>query len=184
MSKVASDILILSISDASCLQLTQNSNAYPFGVVLLEVLCARPPINNLLPRQQINLADRGIPRQKLGQQEKFVVPLLKSFNLVKMNYSTFEARPLNGASIYYLSLNAVKAGPSPGAGHKFTDAKTLGGIKDSGPSPPGDGHKFTNAKTLGGIKNSGPSPGEGNKFTNAYTHGVVKKSGPSPGDGH
>lgn len=117
---------------------------------------------------------------------------MKSFNffgvLILMLFCSIlfavEARPLNGASIYYLSLNAVKAGPSPGAGHKFTDAKTLGGIKDSGPSPSGDGHKFTNAKTLGGIKNSGPSPGEGNKFTNAYTHGGVKKSGPSPGDGH
>ncbi|CAI9752882.1 unnamed protein product [Fraxinus pennsylvanica] len=94
-----------------------------------------------------------------------------------------EARPLNGASNYNLSLNGVKAGPSPGEGHKFTNAKTLGGIKDSGPSPPGEGHGFNNAKTLGGIKDSGPSPGEGNKFTNANTHGV-KDSGPSPGAGH
>ncbi|CAA3002734.1 Hypothetical predicted protein [Olea europaea subsp. europaea] len=112
-----------------------------------------------------------------------------------------EARPLNCASIYNLSLNAVKAGPSPGEGHKFTNVKTLGGIKMSGPSP-GEGQKFTNVKTLTGIKMSGPSlgderklsnaqtfggnkkSGEGNKFTNAYTLGGVKESGPSPGAGH
>ncbi|KAG5535567.1 hypothetical protein RHGRI_023363 [Rhododendron griersonianum] len=41
---------------------------------------------------------------------------------------------------------------------------SLGGIKDSGPSP-GAGHHFTNShSTLGGIKDSGPSPGQGNKF--------------------
>lgn len=41
---------------------------------------------------------------------------------------------------------------------------TLGGIKDSGPSP-GTGNHFTNRQsTLGGIKDSGPSPGQGNKF--------------------
>ncbi|KAK3007751.1 hypothetical protein RJ639_013487 [Escallonia herrerae] len=39
-----------------------------------------------------------------------------------------------------LALGAVKDGPSPGQGHKFTNRETLGGIKDSGPSP-GQGHK-------------------------------------------
>ncbi|KAL2455743.1 uncharacterized protein Fot_57326 [Forsythia ovata] len=110
----------------------------------------------------------------------FVVVLMLLFSV----QFVVEARPLNGASVYNLSLiNAVKAGPSPGEGHKFTNAKTLGGIKESGPSP-GEGHKFTNAKTLGGIKESGPSPGEGHKFTNAKTLGGVKDSGPSPGEGN
>ncbi|CAK9167101.1 unnamed protein product [Ilex paraguariensis] len=39
-----------------------------------------------------------------------------------------------------LSLGAIKQGPSPGAGHKVTDHRTLGKIMDSGPSP-GGGHK-------------------------------------------
>ncbi|KAL2499626.1 putative receptor-like protein kinase [Abeliophyllum distichum] len=59
-----------------CLQLTQKSDVYSFGVVLLEVLCARPAINNLLPREQINLADWGMSWQKQGQLEKIVDPLL------------------------------------------------------------------------------------------------------------
>ena len=47
---------------------------------------------------------------------------------------------------------------------EFTDRYALGAVKD-GPSP-GQGHKFTDKQTLGGNKNSGPSPGEGNKFVN------------------
>ncbi|KAF1874182.1 hypothetical protein Lal_00041629 [Lupinus albus] len=64
----------------------------------------------------------------------------------------------------WLSLRAMKqSGPSPGEGHKFTNTNTLGlgGIKNSGPSSGGEGHKFTNSETLGGIKDSGPSPGLG-----------------------
>lgn len=59
-----------------CLQLTQKSDVYSFGVVLLEVLCARPAINNLLPRDQVNLADWGISWQKKGQLEKIADPFL------------------------------------------------------------------------------------------------------------
>ncbi|KAL3726085.1 hypothetical protein ACJRO7_031040 [Eucalyptus globulus] len=81
-----------------------------------------------------------------------------------------------------LSLGAIKqAGPSPGEGHKFTNSGTLGGLKDSGPSPPGEGNKLTNSGTLGGMKDSGPSPpGEGHKFSNSEMLGGIKDSGPSP----
>lgn len=37
---------------------------YSFGVVLFEVLCARPVINPTLPRDQINLADWALNRQR------------------------------------------------------------------------------------------------------------------------
>ncbi|KAK6128593.1 hypothetical protein DH2020_037668 [Rehmannia glutinosa] len=94
-----------------------------------------------------------------------------------------EARRLNGSKIHGFSIGAVKAGPSPGEGHKYVNVETLEGIKESGPSP-GEGHKYTNAKTLGGIKESGPSPGEGHKYNNAKTLGGIKDSGPSPGAGH
>ncbi|KAA8531641.1 hypothetical protein F0562_006642 [Nyssa sinensis] len=59
-----------------CLQLTQKSDVYSFGVVLLEVLCARPAINPLLPREEVNLAEWGMYWQKKGELEKIVDPLL------------------------------------------------------------------------------------------------------------
>lgn len=83
---------------------------------------------------------------------------LKSFRflfLILIFSSAFfaaETRPLKptatgdigGSVLNWLSLKAVKAGPSPGEGHKFINAdQTLGGIKNSGPSP-GAGHKLVN----------------------------------------
>ncbi|CAN4122616.1 unnamed protein product [Withania somnifera] len=49
-----------------------------------------------------------------------------------------EARPLNVVNANGLYFEAIKTGgPSPrGEGHKYVDAaSTLGGIKNSGPSP-------------------------------------------------
>ncbi|KDP22235.1 hypothetical protein JCGZ_26066 [Jatropha curcas] len=61
-------------------QLTDKSDVYSFGVVLLEVLCARPAVDPLLAREQINrsslkkygetaekcLADYGVDRPTMG----------------------------------------------------------------------------------------------------------------------
>ncbi|XP_060205563.1 probable receptor-like protein kinase At5g24010 [Lycium barbarum] len=58
------------------MQLTQKSDVYSFGVVLLEVLCARPAVDNLLPRNQMNLAEWGLSRMKKKQLEKIIDPLL------------------------------------------------------------------------------------------------------------
>ncbi|OVA02050.1 hypothetical protein BVC80_8963g19 [Macleaya cordata] len=62
--------------------------------------------------------------------------------------------------------------------------QTLGGIKNSGPSP-GIGHKSKKLKISGKLnyRVAGPSPGEGHKYTNAKTLGGNKVSGPSPGGG-
>ncbi|KAB5516143.1 hypothetical protein DKX38_026791 [Salix brachista] len=58
------------------LQLTNKSDVYSFGVILLEVLCARPPIVNSKQREEINLAEWGMFWQKEGQLEKIIDPLL------------------------------------------------------------------------------------------------------------
>ncbi|KAK7388912.1 hypothetical protein VNO78_23739 [Psophocarpus tetragonolobus] len=47
-------------------QLTQKSDIYSFGVVLFEVLCARPVICPTLPREQTNLAEWAIKQHKRG----------------------------------------------------------------------------------------------------------------------
>ncbi|XP_052195302.1 probable receptor-like protein kinase At2g23200 isoform X1 [Diospyros lotus] len=59
-----------------CLQLTKKSDVFSFGVVLLEVLCARRPISNLLPAEEINLAEWGLSWHKKGELEKIIDPLL------------------------------------------------------------------------------------------------------------
>ncbi|MCD9645956.1 hypothetical protein HAX54_035395, partial [Datura stramonium] len=50
-----------------------------------------------------------------------------------------EARPLNVVNVDGLYFEAIKT--------------------EGGPSSRGEGHKYKYASTLGGVKNSGPSPG-------------------------
>ncbi|XP_057416628.1 probable receptor-like protein kinase At2g23200 [Lotus japonicus] len=58
-------------------QLTEKSDVYSFGVVLLEVLCARPAIEQSLPREQANLAEWGIFCKNKGILEEIVDPVIK-----------------------------------------------------------------------------------------------------------
>ncbi|XP_057846554.1 receptor-like protein kinase THESEUS 1 [Cryptomeria japonica] len=53
-------------------QLTEKSDVYSFGVVLLEVLCARPALNPVLPREQVNIAEWAMHYQKKGMLDQII----------------------------------------------------------------------------------------------------------------
>ncbi|XP_018715684.2 probable receptor-like protein kinase At5g59700 [Eucalyptus grandis] len=57
-------------------QVTQKSDVYAFGVVLLEVLCARPPVDPSLPEEKKNLAAWAMKMQKKGQLDQIIDPTL------------------------------------------------------------------------------------------------------------
>ncbi|KAK6789115.1 hypothetical protein RDI58_012914 [Solanum bulbocastanum] len=55
-------------------QLTEKSNVYSFGVVLFEVLCARPAIVQSLPREMVSLAEWAVESHNKGQLEQIIDP--------------------------------------------------------------------------------------------------------------
>ncbi|KAI5684498.1 hypothetical protein M9H77_05726 [Catharanthus roseus] len=57
-------------------QLTKKSDVFSFGVVLLELLCARAPIDKSLPGDEVNLADWGSSCIVKGEVEKLIDPSL------------------------------------------------------------------------------------------------------------
>ncbi|CAD5334871.1 unnamed protein product [Arabidopsis thaliana] len=68
-SATASCISLASTHLGRCFmrqQLTEKSDVYSFGVVLMEVLCCRPALNPVLPREQVNIAEWAMAWQKKG----------------------------------------------------------------------------------------------------------------------
>ncbi|KAK1422309.1 hypothetical protein QVD17_25333 [Tagetes erecta] len=57
-------------------QLTEKSDVYSFGVVLFEILCARPALDPTLPREQVNLAEWAMQKQRKGIIETIVDPTI------------------------------------------------------------------------------------------------------------
>ncbi|BFG29298.1 hypothetical protein CerSpe_155720 [Prunus speciosa] len=52
------------------------SDVYSFGVVLMEVLCTRPALNPVLPREQVNIAEWAMTWQKKGMLDQIMDPNL------------------------------------------------------------------------------------------------------------
>ena len=77
-------VFSLGYLDLECFrrhQLTDNSDLYSFGVVLLEFLCAREKLNLVFPREQFNIEEWEMHWQKKGKLEENIDPhLVGTFN--------------------------------------------------------------------------------------------------------
>ncbi|KAH6788150.1 Malectin/receptor-like protein kinase family protein [Perilla frutescens var. hirtella] len=58
-------------------QLTEKSDVYSYGVVLFEIICARPALNPALPKEQVSLAEWAQHCYKKGILDQLLDPYLK-----------------------------------------------------------------------------------------------------------
>ncbi|KAL6508104.1 hypothetical protein OROGR_024299 [Orobanche gracilis] len=58
-------------------QLTEKSDVYSYGVVLFEIICARPALNPTLPKEQVSLAEWAQHCHNKGILDQMIDPHLK-----------------------------------------------------------------------------------------------------------
>ncbi|KAK6118183.1 hypothetical protein DH2020_048084 [Rehmannia glutinosa] len=58
-------------------QLTEKSDVYSYGVVLFEIICARPALNPTLPKEQVSLAEWAQHCHNKGILDQIMDPYLK-----------------------------------------------------------------------------------------------------------
>lgn len=58
-------------------QLTEKSDVYSYGVVLFEIICARPALNPALPKEQVSLAEWAQHCYRKGILDQMTDPYLK-----------------------------------------------------------------------------------------------------------
>lgn len=58
-------------------QLTEKSDVYSYGVVLFEIICARPALNPALPKEQVSLAEWAQHCYRKGILDQITDPYLK-----------------------------------------------------------------------------------------------------------
>lgn len=84
--------------------------------------------------------------------KSFAVLILINLLFSSLIFLNSEARPLN---VVLSATDQSAENPI----EKVWEGLYAEAIKTGGPSPRGEGHKYIDASTLGGVKNSGPSPG-------------------------
>ncbi|RHN74796.1 putative protein kinase RLK-Pelle-CrRLK1L-1 family [Medicago truncatula] len=66
--------------------LTKKSDVFSFGVVLIEVICGKPALDDALPTQQMNLALRALSCDKKGTFHEMMDPyLIGKVNMDSLN---------------------------------------------------------------------------------------------------